>query len=226
MNQRDDRQRSGAARPGAVRTALHAAGLVPVVAVLVGALGGCTPAAPSAAPPPAAPSSATPSPAAPPPAAGGTATPGIGSAVSAPATAPTTVPGAPSTVPAPVEAALGPEEQRVAGALRSYLAAVAAGDFAGACGQLTVESAQALVTAVQRAGGAVPGCPEALGAVLVQPGAAQTAIDAASTTTVQEVTIDGFTATVRWSSTQRGAPRTDAVALQSVAGQWRLAGPA
>jgi hypothetical protein len=225
MNQRDDRQRSGAARPGAVRTALHAAGLVPVVAVLVGVLGGCTSAAPTAAPPAATPSPATPS-QAPPPAAGGTATPGIGSAVSAPATTSTTIPGAPSTVPAPVEAALGPEEQRVAGALRTYLTAVAAGDFAGACGQLTVESAQALVTAVQRAGGAVPGCPEALGAVLVQPGAAQTAIDAASTTTVQEVTIDGFTATVRWSSTQRGAPRTDAVALQSVAGQWRLAGPA
>jgi hypothetical protein len=222
MNQRNDRQRRGAARPGALRPARRAAGPVPAVAVLVGVLVGvvvgglvgCTAAAPPAAPAP------------PTPAAAGTATPGIGSAVSAPATAPTTGPGAPSTEPAPVEAALGPEEQRVAGALRTYLDAVAAGDFAGACAQLTVESAQALVTAVQQAGGAAPGCPEALGAVLVQPGAAQTAIDAASTTAVQEVVIDGFTATVRWSSTQRGAPRTDAVALQSVAGQWLLAGPA
>jgi hypothetical protein len=189
--------------------------MIPPVLALVGVLGGCSATAPTATPPTTTPAAR--------PSTGAPATPGIGSAVSAPATTP---PGTPAPTTAAAETLLGPEEQRVAEALRTYLNAVATGDFAGACGQLTVESAGALATAVQTAGGAAPGCPEALSAVLLQSGAAQTAIDAASTTAVEEVTVDGLTATVRWRSVQRGVPRTDAVTMQSVDGQWRLAGPA
>ena len=72
----------------------------------------------------------------------------------------------------------------------------------------------------------VPGCAEALRVVVTQPGAADAAIEAASSITVTDVTIEGLSATVRWSSTRQGVARTDGLTLQQIDGQWRLAGPA
>jgi hypothetical protein len=141
--------------------------------------------------------------------------------VSAPATTVAT-----TAAPAAGDGPVGAEEEAVADALRTYHGAVAAGDFALACTQMTVESATALVGAVQGAGAPAPSCPEALAAVIAQPGAAQAAIEAADSVVVDDVTVEGLSATIRWTSTRQGVPRTDALSMQSVDGQWRLAGPA
>jgi hypothetical protein len=179
-----------------------AARMIPPVLALVGVLGGCTATAPAT---------------------GGASSPSIGSAVSAPATtggaAPTTAAG---------DGAVGPAEQAVADALQGYQDAVASGNFALACAQMTVESATALVGAVQGAGALAPTCPEALALVVGQPGAVQAAIEAANSIVVDDVTIsaNGLSATIRWTSTRQRVPRSDALSMQSVDGQWRLAGPA
>jgi hypothetical protein len=91
---------------------------------------------------------------------------------------------------------------------------------------MTTDAAVRLVGAVQAAGNPVPGCVEAMAAVLGQPGAAEAAIEAANSITVTDVTIEGLTATIRWSSTRQGVPRTDDLVLQQIDLQWRLAGPA
>lgn len=143
----------------------------------------------------------------------------------APATtpAPTT---APTTAPAPAgDGAVGPDEQAVAAALTTYQRAVAGGDFVLACSQMTAEGTGRLVAAVQRIAPA-PTCVEAMAAVLGQAGAAEAAVEAANSITVTDVEIDGLSATVRWTSTRQGVPREDALTLQQVDLQWRLAGPA
>jgi hypothetical protein len=180
-----------------------AARMIPPVLALVGVLGGCTATAPAT---------------------GGASSPSIGSAVSAPATTAATRGAAPTT--AAGDGAVGPAEQAVADVLQSYQDAVAAGDFALACTQMTVESATALVGAVQGAGALAPTCPEALAAVVGQPGATQAAIEAANSIVIDDVSVAGLSATIRWTSTRQGVPRSDALSMQSVDGQWRLAGPA
>ncbi len=154
----------------------------------------------------------------------------LGSTTGTPAAAPTTA--GPTTTPAP-EGPVGNTEVAVAAALSAYQRAVAVGDYVLACSQMTAESAARLVTAVRAGSGlgagaeaVVPGCVEAMGAVLAQPGAAEAAIEAANTVTVTDVTVQGLTATVRWTSTRQGVPRTDALTLQQVDLQWRLAGTA
>lgn len=138
---------------------------------------------------------------------------------------------APTTTPAPA----GPEnadETTVARVVEDFQNAMASGDFAGACGAFTDEAAAQLVATVNAATPPVDpaapplDCPTALGRVLGQTGAPEAATEAAASLRVTDVTIDGLTATVRWTSTREQVVRQDAVRLQSVAGFWRVAGPA
>lgn len=153
--------------------------------------------------------------------------PGTASSTSVAAPAPTpTSAGASPTSTAAGEGAVGPTEQAVADALRAYQATVAANDFPGACGQMTVEAAKALMDAVQATGAVAPGCPEALGLVIAQPGAQEAAIEAANSIVVDDVVVAGFTATITWTTRRQGVERTDSARVQSVDGRWLLAGPA
>lgn len=155
----------------------------------------------------------------------GTDTPSTGPATTGAATASGS--GTPSAPPTGTgEGAVGPDEQAVEVVLRAYQGAIASGDFGTACSLNTAESSGQLVAAVQAGGGQVGTCEEALFAVFSQPGAAGTAAEAATTTAVDGVAIEGLNATITWTSTRQGQPRTDSVALQSVDGQWRLAGTA
>jgi hypothetical protein len=145
------------------------------------------------------------------------------------ATASSTSVASPTTTAVPAgEGAVGPDEQAVAAVLRTYQQAIAGSDYVLACQLMTLESAVQLTVAVQAAAAPAPvaDCPQALAAVVGQPGAIDAAVEAANTVTVTDVTIEGLSATVRWSSTRQGVPRTDGVALQQVDGQWRVAGPA
>jgi hypothetical protein len=168
-------------------------------ALLVGALAACSTAGSGA---PAAPASAGPT--------AGAATAG-GAAV-------------PSTTAAP--GAVGPEEAAVEAALRAYQQAIATGDWPIACSLNAPETSVALVAAVQASGGQVGTCEEALAAVFGQPGAAETAVEAAGSTVVEDVVVEGLNATISWTSMRQGQPRTDAVTMQLIDGQWRLAGTA
>ncbi|WP_300015475.1 hypothetical protein [Pseudonocardia sp.] len=159
----------------------------------------------------------------------GAASPSTGPATTATATATATGSGSgtPSVTPSSSGAgAVGPEEQRIATVLRAYQGAVASGDYATACRLSTSEASAQLVAAVVAGGGQATGCEQAMTAVFSQDGAAGAAAEAASTTTVEDVTIDRFNATITWTSTRQGEPRTDSAALQSVNGQWLLAGAA
>lgn len=125
--------------------------------------------------------------------------------------------------------AVGAEELAVATALQTYQSAVASGNYTLACSLMTVESSARLVSSVQAGAGVgavVPGCVQALEAVLTQPEAVAAAVEAASSITVTDVTIEGMSATVRWTSTRQGVPRTDTLSLQKVNLQWLVAGPA
>ncbi|MBC8092886.1 MAG: hypothetical protein H7Y15_13295, partial [Pseudonocardia sp.] len=124
------------------------------------------------------------------------------------------------------EGAVGPEEAAVEAALRDYQGALAVGDFVRACGLNSPESSVQLVQAVQAGGGQVGTCEEALTAVLTQPGAADAAAEAAASTTVDDVVVEGLNATISWTSMRQGRPRSDSVRLQSIDGVWRLAGTA
>ncbi|MDN5930664.1 MAG: hypothetical protein L0I24_06325 [Pseudonocardia sp.] len=143
--------------------------------------------------------------------------PTAGAATAGGAAAPTT------TMP---QGAVGTEEAAVEAALRAYQQAIATGDWPIACTLNAPETSAALVAAVQAGGGQVGTCEEALAAVFGQPGAAETAVEAAGTTVVEDVTVEGLNATISWTSMRQGQPRSDAATMQLIDGQWRLAGTA
>lgn len=151
---------------------------------------------------------------------------GTGAPASPASAAPTagTATGAPTTTPGP--GAVGPEEAAVEAALRAYQQAVATQDWPIACSLTAPETSVQLVAAVQAGGGQVATCEEALAAVFGQPGAAETAVEAAGSTVVQDVTVAGLNATIHWTSDRQGQGRTDGATLQLIDGQWRLAGTA
>ncbi|GAA3234034.1 hypothetical protein GCM10017691_30190 [Pseudonocardia petroleophila] len=122
--------------------------------------------------------------------------------------------------------AVGPEEAAVEAALRAYQQAIATQDWPIACSLNAPETSAQLVAAVQAGGGQAGTCEEALAAVFGQPGAAETAVEAASSTVVDDVVVQGLNATIRWTSTRQGQSRTDGATMQLIDGQWRLAGTA
>lgn len=149
--------------------------------------------------------------------AGGGDTTGVATTTAAPTSTPT-----PSTTPGP--GPVGADETAVAAALAAYQRALGAGDVVGACGLHTTETTVALIGSVQAAGTPVTSCEQALTAVLGQPGAQDAAAEAATTTTVQNVTVDDLNATITWTSQRQGQSRTDEAAMQLIDGLWRVAG--
>lgn len=129
-----------------------------------------------------------------------------------------------SAAPTTSAGATGAEEVKVEAALRAYQTALSTGDFVSACRLNAPEASAQLVAAVRAAGAQVGTCEEALTAVFGQPGARETAAEAAASTTVQDVVVDGLNATITWTSQRQGQTRSDEATLQSIGGQWRLAG--
>lgn len=156
--------------------------------------------------------------------AGGTDTPAAPSSAAPTSDANTPGGGAPSATAAP--GAVGPEEAAVEAALRAYQQAIATQDWPIACALNAPETSAQLVAAVQAGGGQVGTCEEALAAVFGQPGAAEAAVEAAGSTSVEDVTVSGLNATIRWTSTRQGRTRADGATMQLIDGQWRLAGTA
>jgi hypothetical protein len=178
------------------------------VAVAVAAcalLGGCGTGAPSPAPP----------------------TP-----VTAPATAPaetaTLAPGpasstalTPATSPAPGGGSAG-DRVAVENVFRTYLRAVADGDFVTACSLNAPETNQRLLDELARRGTPAPTCEQAISTLYAGSGVAEGAAAIADTLAVQRVDVDGDAATVAWSVEVSGRRPVVTNALRRVDGQWRL----
>lgn len=132
--------------------------------------------------------------------------------------------GAADPTPLPGEGAVGPEEAAVETALRAYQGAIAVRDFPIACTLNAPETSEQLVALVQAQGAQIATCEEAFTVVFDQPGAIEVAAESAATTTVQDVTIEGENATIRWTSQVQGQPSTVTNTLRAIDGQWRLVG--
>src|SRR4051794_37980471 len=186
------------ARTGVV-AALAAAGL---------AVSGCGSAAPPPGPAPTV--AATPSAAA--------ATP---SSSVAPSTPVSRAPVAPVTAPAPGNGSAA-DRAAVETVFRTYLRAVADGDFATACALNAPETNQRLIDELTKRGTPVSTCEQAIAALYAGSGVAQGAASIADTLSVERVDVDGDAATVSWSVEVSGRRPVVTNALRRVDGQWRL----
>ena len=168
--------------------------------------------------------------------AGTSGTPGPGPTVAAspavPATtAPLTVPSAagvtasrssaPVTAPAPGNGSAA-DRAAVETVFRTYLRAVADGDFTTACGLNAPETNQRLLDELARRGTPAPTCEQAIATLYAGAGVAQGAATIADTLSVQRVDVDGDAATVAWSVEVSGRRPLVTNALRRVDGQWRL----
>ena len=192
-------------RPASTGTVVRVAAAVAAAAVL----GGC-----GSPPAPTSPTAVTtPSPAV-------TAAPTATSAASASPSA-SRVPVAPVTAPA---AGTGSVEDRAAAetVFRTYLRAVADGDFATACTLNAPETNQRLLDELARNGTPAPTCEAAIAALYAGSGVAQGAAAIADTLQIERVDVAGDAATVAWSVEVAGRRPVVTNALRRIDGQWRL----
>ena len=105
---------------------------------------------------------------------------------------------------------------------RTYLRAVADGDFATACALNAPETNQRLLDELARRGTPAPTCEAAIATLYAGSGVAQGAATIADTLSVERVDVDGDAATVAWSVEVSGRRPVVTNALRRVDGQWRL----
>ena len=131
------------------------------------------------------------------------------------------VPVTPVTAPA---AGTGSVEDRAAAetVFRTYLRAVADGDFATACTLNAPETNQRLLDELARRGTPAPSCETAIATLYAGSGVAQGAATIADTLRVERVDVDGDAATVAWSVEVSSRRPVVTNALRRIDGQWRL----
>ena len=105
---------------------------------------------------------------------------------------------------------------------RTYLRAVADGDFATACALNAPETNQRLLDELARRGTPAPTCETAIATLYAGSGVAQGAATIADTLSVERVDVDGDAATVAWSVEVSGRRPVVTNALRRIDGQWRL----
>jgi hypothetical protein len=131
------------------------------------------------------------------------------------------VPVTPVTAPA---AGTGSVEDRAAAetVFRTYLRAVADGDFATACTLNAPETNQRLLDELARRGTPAPSCETAIATLYAGSGVAQGAATIADTLRVERVDVDGDAATVAWSVEVSSRRPVVTNALRRIDGRWRL----
>jgi hypothetical protein len=139
----------------------------------------------------------------------------------APSTPVSRAPVAPVTAPAPGN---GSTADRAAAetVFRTYLRAVADGDFATACTLNAPETNQRLLDELARRGTPATTCEAAIAALYAGSGVAQGAASIADTLSIERVDVDGDAATVAWSVEVAGKRPVVTNALRRIDGQWRL----
>ena len=118
----------------------------------------------------------------------------------------------------------GSAEDRAAAetVFRTYLRAVADGDFSTACALNAPETNQRLLDELAKRGTPAPTCESAIATLYAGSGVAQGAATIADTLQVERVDVDGDAATVAWSVEVSGRRPVVSNALRRVDGQWRL----
>lgn len=135
-------------------------------------------------------------------------------------------PGAPVQAPPSVDRpAAGDDEAAVRDAFTEYNQALAASDTATVCALSAPETVDTLVAAVsQQLGQEVGGCEDAFGLVFSTPGAAELARQTAGSSEIQDVTVDGDTATVNWTTDVQGQQAAQSNNMRRIDGRWLLGG--
>lgn len=131
------------------------------------------------------------------------------------------VPVTPVTSPAPGSGSAA-DRAAVETVFRTYLRAVADGDFTTACGLNAPETTQRLLDELARRGTPAAACEDAIAALYSGSGVGQGARVIADTLEIGAVDVDGDTATVSWSVEVSGRRPLVTNALRRVDGQWRL----
>ncbi|GAA3229994.1 hypothetical protein GCM10017691_22560 [Pseudonocardia petroleophila] len=133
----------------------------------------------------------------------------------------------PTTAPAATASAGAPPEDRAAieQVFADYNAALLARDFAASCALTAPEAVQQLIDAVAAQGARAGTCEEAFAAVYAVPEAAAPLDSAARTAEIQDVAVDGDTASVTFSGEANGR-RVEGLVnrMQRIDGRWRLLG--
>jgi hypothetical protein len=127
----------------------------------------------------------------------------------------------PVTAPAPGNGSAA-DRAAVETVFRTYLRAVADGDFTTACRLNAPETNQRLLDELARRGTPAPTCEQAIATLYAGAGVAQGAATIADTLSVQRVDVDGEAAAVAWSVEVSGRRPVVTNALRRIDGQWRL----
>jgi hypothetical protein len=113
-------------------------------------------------------------------------------------------------------------ESEVEAAFRGYYDAILVRDFETACGFNAPETNDQIVSTMEALGTTVSSCPEALEKTVEDSATAEALDTIAETAEVQEVTVTGETATLRWSADTEDGQSTTTTPLRRIDGQWSL----
>jgi hypothetical protein len=107
-------------------------------------------------------------------------------------------------------------------AFKGYYTALLARDFPTACNYTAPESTDKLLAALATEGIKASTCEDAFTAVFDEPGAADISDNIARTAKVDDVQVDGDTATIKWTATVDGTEQSATYGMRRIDGQWKL----
>lgn len=118
--------------------------------------------------------------------------------------------------------ACGNDREDVEKAFRAYHTALLARDFRTACSYNTQEATDKLLVSLRTQGIDAASCEDAFAAIYAEAGSSAAADGVGRTVQVQDVAVDGDTATVSWTAQLDGEPRASRSTMRHVDGEWRF----
>jgi ketosteroid isomerase-like protein len=119
----------------------------------------------------------------------------------------------------------GDPQEEIDTAFKGYYSALLARDFPTACGYNTPEATAFLLQTLSTQGVRAGDCEGAFGAIFEQSASADVFDTIARTVRIDGVDVDGDDATVTYTSTVDGEPRTASVPMSRVDGGWKFVAP-
>jgi hypothetical protein len=119
----------------------------------------------------------------------------------------------------------GDPSQEIETAFKGYYTALLARDFPAACGYNSPEATSVFLQTLATQGIRAGSCEEALGAVFEQPGSADVTDTISRTAKIDDIEVDGNDATVTYTATVDGEPRTASVPMSNIDGEWKRVAP-
>jgi hypothetical protein len=143
--------------------------------------------------------------------------PVAGTPAAQPAPPPTPAP----TTPPPDPAA---DRQEIESVFHDYYRALRARDFTAACGYNAPETTSRLLADLHTRGVDASTCEEGMTAVYAIPENARVVEQAGQNATIEDVTVNGDLATLKWTSKVNGRTGPGTTHLRRVDGKWLLSG--